>query len=178
MASLDESDQTLTTSEVTSGESAEVEESKKSRSGIFGLIAIASSFILILISLFGNFSDTSQFEKDTDNHLHVTLALSSKEFLTSSAANVCDGVGTIKGISTSTIKVAQGDWVKNLKVGSGNLNSQGQCIYKYDLIPPSGFKGGGIQLSATFPFGESPIFNVNVGSAAPWVPAVMTIPLD
>jgi hypothetical protein len=178
MASLDESDQTLTTSEVTDGVLVDGEESKESRSGIFGLIAIASSFILILVSLFGNFSDNSQFEKDSDNHLHVTLALSSNEFLTSSAANVCDGVGTIKGISTSTIKIAQGAWVQTLKVGSGSLNSQGQCIYTYDVIPPSNFKGGNIQLSATFPFGVSPIFNVNVGNTSPWAPAAMTIPLD
>jgi hypothetical protein len=178
MASLDESDQTLTTSEVTDGTLVDGEESKKSRSGIFGLIAIASSFILILVSLLGNFSGTSAFEKDTDTRLHVVMNLSSNEFLTSSAANVCDGVGTIKGISTSTIKVAQGAWVQTLKVGSGSLNSQGKCIYKYDLYPPSDFKGGNIQLSATFPFGISPIFTVNVGTTAPWAPAAMTIPLD
>ena len=178
MASLDESDQTLTTGEVTDGVLVDGEESKKSRSGIFGLVAIFCSAILIVLSLFANFHGNANLAQDTDSKIRVELTLTAHQFLTGNSANSCNGSGDLKGINTSSLIVKKSAWSQKVTIGSGTLNNKGQCIYNISVYPPSNFTGGVIELTAVFPFGSSSTLKHNVGESAPWKPAVMSIPLD
>ena len=173
MAALDEFDQTMTMDENVKGDTP-----VKQRSGIFGLVAISCSLLVIIVSLFSSFFGNSELKQDVDYKIHITLVLSSKTFLSSNSEAVCDGQGDLKGINTSVVKISSSSLNESLKIGSGTLNNQGACIYNLSFLPPSNFGGGYITIMAVFPFGSSSDFKFNLGTEAPWDPARVSIPLD
>lgn len=175
MAFDEGSDQTMTTEPVlTDRESAP----KKMRSGIFGIIAIFSSLILIPLSLFYTFTDNSKTTAAVSTNLKIKVVLTTDQFLTSGSGNVCNGVGDFKNIKNSTLTIKQGTWNTKVGIGSGVLNDQGSCVYEITLAPPSNFKGGSIKIGIDFPFGSLPEDTYPVGSEAPYNITTISVPLD
>jgi hypothetical protein len=72
------SDQTMTTAEISE---VEFEASEKKRSGIFGIIAIFSSLILIPVALFGSFSETTETDAVVNNNVIIRVVLTTDQFL-------------------------------------------------------------------------------------------------
>lgn len=174
--SFDEgSDQTMTTEPVLNGEELPA---KKKRSGIFGIIAILSSLILIPLSLMYSFSGSSKTVAAVSSNLKIKVVLTTEQFLTSGAGNVCNGVGDFKNIKSSTLNIKQGSWNTKVGIGSGILNDQGSCVYEITVAPPSNFKGGSIKISIDFPFGSLPEDIYPVGSETPYNITTISVPLD
>lgn len=169
------SDQTMTTEVVSEGE---IETPVKKRSGIFGIIAIASSLILIPVALFGSFSETTETDAAVNNNVIIRVVLSTDQFLTVTSGNVCDGVGTFKNIKNTTLNIKQGSWNTKTSIGKGNLNDQGSCVYEITLAPPSTFSGGTLRISIDFPFGSLPEDTYDVGKSVPYGITTISVPLD
>lgn len=175
MAFDESSDQTMTTEPmIVETETA----TKKKRSGIFGIIAIFSSLILIPLSLFYTFSGNSKTIAAVSSNLKIKVVLTTDQFLTSGSGNVCNGVGDFKNIKSSTLTIKQGSWNTKVGIGSGILNDQGSCVYEITVAPPSNFKGGSIKIGIDFPFGSLPEDSYPVGSEAPYDITTISVPLD
>lgn len=172
MAAKEESDQAMTK------DGALDESQPKVRSGIFGIITIASALVLLLVTLTSPFSSNGQFHVDSSTDITVQLKLSSDEFLVISSKNVCDGIGAIQGIKTSTAIIESNTLNRRVPIGSGQLNDKGECEYKIIVPTPDDFKGGSVNFSFKFPFGKSLIFSENVGKVAPFKKANISISLD
>jgi hypothetical protein len=169
------SDQTMTTAEISE---VEFEASEKKRSGIFGIIAIFSSLILIPVALFGSFSETTETDAVVNNNVIIRVVLTTDQFLTVTSGNVCDGVGDFKNIKNSTLNIKQGTWNTKASIGKGILNDQGACVYEITLSPPSTFKGGTLRISIDFPFGSLPEDTYPVGNSVPYAITTISVPLD
>lgn len=160
---------------MTDGSVTEEARRKRPRSGVFGIIATFSGIALILLSLFSPFSGSPEIQIEADTNIPIILTIKSPQFATATSGNVCDGVGRIQGIKDSQLTITKGSWSESVRIGSGTLNDQGDCIYNFRIAPPSTFTGGDIKLSAQFPFGKSAIYTVNVGTEAPWAPGRMEL---
>lgn len=180
------SDQTMTTSEVgiksaeveDIKETAEVEEMPKVRSGVFGIITIFSSLVLLFVIVFNPFHKNGQYNLDVTTDITVNLKLSSNEFLVISNRNICDGIGSVPGLKSSTIYAKSGSIDQSAQLGSGQLNDEGECEYTITIPTSDSFKGGDVDFNLIFPFAKSRIFTINVGREAPYKKVYINIPLD
>lgn len=175
MEQEESSDQTMTTTNFSEGE---FETPEKKRSGIFGIIAIFSSLILIPVALFGSFSETTETDAAVSNNVVIRVVLTTDQFLTTTSGNVCDGVGDFKNIKNSTLNIKQGSWNTKASIGKGILNDQGSCVYEITLAPPSTFTGGTLRISIDFPFGSLPEDSYFVGTKVPYGITTISVPLD
>lgn len=178
-----DSDHSMTTSEDPSTLNTEAEQvietsQPKVRSGVFGIVAIFSAFVLILIAFVNPFHTNGQYLLDTNTDITIRLNLESEDFLVISNKNVCDGTGRISGIKTSTAFASAKNLNASKPLGSGQLNDEGKCEYIIKIPTSDEFKGGNVDFSFKFPFGKSRVFSINIGDKAPYVDALIDIPLD
>jgi hypothetical protein len=173
MDSVQESDHTMT-----NGEQDTEEKVAKKRSGVFGIVAIFSSLLIVLVSLTFTFSDQSKTSSAVDSNINIRIALKAQAFLTAGVTNVCAGVSEFPKINQSVVTVSQGAWVEKLPIGPGILNDQGQCTYSLKILPPSTFDGGNIKVAIKFPFGDFPARAFNLGTSTPYASVSLDIPFD
>jgi hypothetical protein len=173
MDSIQESDHTMTSD----GQASEETVTKK-RSGVFGIVAIFSSILIILVSLTFTFADQSKTSSAVDGNINIRIALKAQAFLTAGTTNVCAGVADFPKISQSVVTVSQGSWVENLPIGTGILNDQGQCSYSLKILPLSTFDGGNIKVAIKFPFGDFPGRIFDLGTSVPYATVNLEIPFD
>lgn len=183
-----ESDHSLTISEESSAENKTAEEAKpaevkeeskpKVRSGVFGLVAIFSSIVLLIVAFINPFNSNGEFYIDSNTDITIKLNLTSADFLIVSSKNVCDGSGANSGIKTSTAFATAKNLNESAPIGTGQLNDQGKCEYEIKIPTSDDFKGGTVDFSFKFPFGKSRVFSINVGDRAPYSDALIEIPLD
>lgn len=160
------------------GMNPEVDKESKLRSGVFGIVAIVSSLVLLVISFINPFHTNGQFHLDADTDITIKLKLSSAEFLVISNKNVCDGVGAVSGIKSSTAYASAPSLSAKTAIGTGQLNDQGECEYVIKIATSDNFNGGKVNFSFKFPFGKSREFPIDIGDKAPYKVALISIPLD
>jgi hypothetical protein len=173
MDSIQESDHTMT-----SGEQVTEEKVPRKRSGVFGLVAIFSSLLIILVSLAFSFSDQNKTSSAVDGNINIRIALKAQAFLTSGQRNVCAGVPDFPKLNQSVVTVSQGSWAEVIPLGNGILNDQGQCTYILKILPPSTFVGGNIKIAIKFSFAVFPARTFNLGESAPFASVSLDIPFD
>ncbi len=173
MDSIQESDHTMTSD----GQASEETVAKK-RSGVFGIVAIFSSLIIIAGSLTFNFVDQTKTSSNVGGDINIRITLSAQAFRTSASATPCAGVPDFPKISQSVVTVSQGAWVEEFPIGKGILNNLGQCAYVLKILPPSTFNGGSIKVAIKFPFGDFPGRSFNLGSSAPYATVNLDIPFE
>lgn len=180
MAIKKDSDQTMTTSKdgIDSESKAEIEKKPKVRSGVFGIITIFSSLILLVVVFFNPFYADGQYNLDVTTDITVNLKLSSKEFLVITNKNNCDGLGSVPGLKNSNIYAQSESIDKSAKLGNGQLNDEGECEYTVTIPTSDSFKGGNVDFSLIFPFAKSRVFTIDVGTQAPYKKVSISIPLD
>lgn len=133
-----------------------------------GLLTIFLSLTTLVFLLFSNFSDEHTFTPEQKSFIPTEITLGAKQFLEFSTANVCDGKGTLAGLSRATLVVTGNGWSRSEKLGSGSLNTQGLCVYTPEITPPTTFSGGGVSASIVFSTARSPQFPENVGPYPPY----------
>ena len=173
MDSVQESDHTMTSD----GQDID-EKPVKKRSGVFGIIAIFSSILIVAVSLTFNFADQSKTSSAVDGNINIRIALKAQAFLTSGQTNVCAGVADFPKISQAIVTVSQGAWVEKLPLGQGILNDQGQCAYELKILPPSTFDGGNIKIGIKFTFAIFPERAFSLGTSVPYATVNLDIPFD
>jgi hypothetical protein len=173
MDSIQESDHTMTSEEQVTEEKV-----PKKRSGVFGIVAIFSSLLIVLVSLTFSFTDQNKTNSAVDGNINIRIALKAQAFLTSGQSNVCAGVPDFPKLNQSVVTVSQDSWVKSLPLGSGILNDQGQCTYILKILPPSTFDGGNIKIAIKFSFAIFPARAFSLGESVPYASVSLDIPLD
>ena len=163
---------------MTSGEQFTEEKVPKKRSGVFGIVAIFSSLLIVVVSLTFSFTDQTKTSSTVDGNINIRIALKAQAFLTSGQSNVCAGVPDFPKLNQSVVTVSQGSWVKALPLGTGILNDQGQCTYTLKILPPSTFEGGDIKIAIKFSFAIFPARAFNLGASAPYASVDLEIPFD
>lgn len=146
MDSVDDCDQTMT----------EEIAPKKVRSGVFGIIAMFSSLIILLTSFLGTSRDAGTYKFSENRRLVVLLSVSSSSFLETTDPNVCSGIGKLRGITGSTLYIKSSSWNESLIIPKGTLNSQGDCEYTLKTDVGSNFSDSSVNVTVEFPFGTSP----------------------
>lgn len=163
-----ESDQTLTTEEFSPEIEEDSEAPKRQRSGVFGLIAIGSSIVILLTSLFADFSGTTTVTREASDKVTIGVTLKSQEFRNTSSTSICSGTSSVPNIDTAVLRIQSTGWNEEVKLGKGEKDSSGNCLYRMKFIPPTTFKGGNITFTATFQVGNTSPVTINVGTEKPY----------
>jgi hypothetical protein len=170
MDAAQESDHTMTSA----GE-AVAEKTVKSRSGIFGIVAILSSVVIVLVSLTFTVTDSTTTDSAVDPYIKVRVILESDSFSKQGTLDVCSGTKELPNINKSQVFISQGSWQSKVAIGKGLLDNQGDCIYNVSVLPLSTFSGGDVNFSVVFPFGTSPVTTFDVGNSAPYEVALVRL---
>lgn len=170
MDSIQESDHTMTNDGQVSEETV-----AKKRSGVFGIIAILSSLLIVLVSLTFTVTNSTTTDSAIDPYVKVRITIVSDSFSSQGKTDVCAGTTDLPGISKSQVSISQGSWQSTVAIGKGLLDNQGDCIYSVSVLPISTFSGGNVNLSVKFPFGTSPITIFDVGDSAPYEVATVQL---
>lgn len=129
---------------------------QKVRSGVFGIIALFSSIVILLVAFFGTSNEVGTYKFSENRRLIVLLNISSSSFLKTTSPDVCSGIGPLKGLKGSTIYIKSSSWNQTLTIPKGALNSQGDCEYTIETEVGPNFSGSSINVVVEFPFGSSP----------------------
>ena len=170
MDSVQESDHTMTSE----GQASE-EKAAKTRSGVFGIIAILSSLLIVLVSLTFTVTDSTTTDSAIDPYVKVRVTLASDSFITQGTTDVCAGTEELPDLDKAEVLISQGSWKSKVPIGEGLLDSQGDCIYTVSVLPISTFSGGKVVLSVVFPFGTSPATTFDIGDSAPYEVAAVRV---
>jgi hypothetical protein len=129
-------------------------------------LAIITFFLAIIISLISvifPFRDVVSVNSDVIETLSVEVVISASEFLTAPAISACQGSGRLTGLPNANIYLSadDGSWKLNSKLGSGQLNSDGDCVYTPEIQTPESFSGGAVKARVAFSFGSSATYTVD-----------------
>jgi len=133
-----------------------------------GILTIFLSLTTLVFLFLTSFSDQHTFSPEQKPVIPTEIKLSAKQFLEFSNSDVCDGKGVLAGLSKATLVVTGNGWSKSEKLGSGSLNTQGQCIYTPSIDVPKSFSGGKVSASIIFSTAKSQQFPNDVGPYPPY----------
>jgi hypothetical protein len=144
---------------------ASLPKEKRLKSPLLNL-AIITFFLAIIISLISvifPFRDVVSVNSDVIETLSVEVVISASEFLTAPAISACQGSGRLTGLPNANIYLSadDGSWKVNSKLGSGQLNSDGDCVYTPEIQTPESFSGGTVKARVAFSFGSSATYTVD-----------------
>lgn len=142
-----------------------------------GMLTIFLSLTTLVFLLFSNFSDENTFTPEQKAVIPTEIKLSAKQFLDFSNSNVCDGKGVLAGLTKATLVVSGKGWSKSEKLGSGTLNSQGQCVYTPSIDVPKSFSGGKVSAAIIFSTARSQQYPADVGPYPPYKTVQITLSL-
>ncbi len=140
-----------------------------------GLLTIFLSLSTLVFLLFSSFSDQNTFTPEQKAVIPAEIKLSAKQFLEFSSSNVCDGKGVLAGLNKASLVVSGEGWSKSEKLGSGSLNTQGQCVYTPKIDVPESFSGGNVSASIVFSTAQTQQYPANVGPYPPYKTIQITL---
>ena len=133
-----------------------------------GMLTIVLSLTTLAFLLLSSFSDQHTFTPVQKAVITTEVKLSAKQFQTFSNSNVCDGTGLLNGLANATVVVTGNGWSRSQKLGSGSLNTQGQCVYVPRIEVPKSFSGGKVSAEILFSFATSEKYSEDVGPYPPY----------
>jgi hypothetical protein len=142
-----------------------------------GMLTIFFCLTTLVFLLFSNFSNQNTFTPEQKGVIPTEIKLSAKQFFDFSNSNVCDGKGVLAGLPNATLVVSGKGWSKSEKLGSGSLNTQGQCVYTPSIDVPKSFSGGKVSASIIFSKARSQEYLENVGPYPPYKTVHITLSL-
>ena len=142
-----------------------------------GVLTIFLSATTLLFLIFFSFSDQRTFTPEQKAVIPTEIRLSASQFLNFSNSNVCDGKGVLSGLPNATLVMSGKGWSKSERLGSGSLNSQGQCVYTPSIDVPESFSGGKVSASIIFSTARSQEYPANVGQYPPYKTVQITLSL-
>lgn len=142
-----------------------------------GLLTIFLSLTTLTFLLFSKFSDQHTFTPEQKAVIPTEIKLSAKQFLNFSNSNVCDGKGVLAGLPNATLVITGNGWSKSAKLGSGSLNTQGECVYTPSVEVPKTFSGGKVSAAIIFSTAKTQQFPNDVGPYPPYKTVQITLSL-
>lgn len=149
---------------------AQLPKEKRLKSPLLNLAVITILFAIIisLVSIIFPFRDVVSVNSDVIETLSVEVTISAPQFITAPAISACQGSGRLAGMTKAKIYLAaeDGSWKVNSVLGSGQLNSDGDCVYTPEIETPETFDGGAVKARVDFSFGSSSTYTVDGYSIA------------
>lgn len=133
-----------------------------------GILTIFLSITVLVFLFFSSFSDQHTFTPEQKAVIPTEIKLSAKQFLDFSNSNVCDGKGVLAGLPNASLVITGNGWSKSEKLGSGSLNTQGQCVYTPSIEVPKSFAGGKVSAAIIFSTAKTQQFPTDVGPYPPY----------
>jgi len=133
-----------------------------------GLLTIVLSLTTLVFLFFSSFSEQHTFIPTQKTVIPTEIKLSAAQFLSFSNSNVCDGKGLLAGLPNAKLVVAGTGWSRTENLGTGALNTQGQCVFTPSIAVPDNFAGGGVTASIIFSTARSQQYPANVGPYPPY----------
>jgi hypothetical protein len=132
-------------------------------------LAVITFFFAIVISLVSillPFKDVVSVSSDVIGTFSVEVTISTPQFISAPAVNACEGSGRLSGLSNAILRMEakDGSWKVNSPLGTGQINSAGECVYTPEIETPESFDGGSVRARVDFDFGSSETFNVDGNS--------------
>jgi hypothetical protein len=123
-------------------------------------LALLTFFFAVAVSIFSIFAPFKAVEKvDTDGKslLSVQITISNSQFSNEPALTACNGSGRIPNLNKATVVLeSKSDgWIVKAQLGSGQINSFGDCVYTPQIETPENFNGGVVKPRVDFTFGTS-----------------------
>jgi hypothetical protein len=127
------------------------------------LITFVLALIISLISIIFPFKDVISVNSDVIETLSVEVTISAPQFVTAPAISACQGSGRLSGLPSAKINLAakDGSWRVSSPLGTGQLNSNGDCVYTPKINTPESFNGGTVKARVDFSFGSSETYTVD-----------------
>ena len=149
---------------------AKLPREKRLKGPLLNLAVITFFFAIIisLISILFPFRDVVSVNSEVIETLSVEVKISAPQFITAPAISACRGSGRLAGLPNASIYLAaeDGSWKVNAPLGSGQLNSDGDCVYTPEIETPESFEGGAVKARVDFSFGSSSTYTVDGYSIA------------
>jgi hypothetical protein len=133
-----------------------------------GMLTIVLSLTTLSFLLLSSFSDQHTFSPVQKSIITSEIKLSAKQFQTFSNSNVCDGTGLLSGLPNATLLITGSGWSRSQRLGSGSLNTQGQCLYTPSVEVPKSFNGGKVSAEIIFSTAKTQQFPEDVGAFPPY----------
>jgi hypothetical protein len=133
-----------------------------------GVLTIVLSLTTLVFLFFSSFSEQHTYIPTQKAVIPTEIKLSATQFQTFSNSNVCDGKGLLAGLPNAKLVVAGNGWSRTENLGTGSLNTQGQCVFSPSVTVPDNFSGGGVTASIIFSSARSQQYPVNVGPYPPY----------
>jgi len=149
---------------------AKLPREKRLKGPLLNLAVITFFFAIIisLISILFPFRDVVSVNSEVIETLSVEVTISAPQFITAPAISACRGSGRLAGLPNASIYLAaeDGSWKVNAPLGSGQLNSDGDCVYTPEIETPESFEGGAVKARVDFSFGSSSTYTIDGYSIA------------
>lgn len=141
---------------------------KRLKGPLLNLAVLTFLFAIIvsMISIFMPFKEVVSVSSDVIGTFSVEVTIQTPQFITAPAASACKGSGRLAGLPSAILRLeaADGSWKVNSPLGTGQLNTEGNCIYMPEIETPEAFDGGSVEARVDFGFGSSETFNVDGNS--------------
>jgi len=132
------------------------------------IITFLFAIVISLMSIIFPFKDVISVNSEVTETLSVEVVIAAPQFLTAPAISACQGSVRLTGLPNANIYLAadDGSWKVTSKLGSGQLNSDGDCVYTPEIKTPESFNGGSVKARVDFSFGSSATYTVDGYSIA------------
>jgi hypothetical protein len=123
-------------------------------------LALLTFFFAVVVSVFSIFAPFKAVEKvETDGKslLSVQVTISNSQFSNEPALTACNGSGRLTNLNKAIVVLESKNdgWIVKAQLGSGQINSFGDCVYTPQIDTPENFDGGVIKPRVEFTFGTT-----------------------
>ena len=128
------------------------------------LLTFLFAILLSIFSILTPFKSVEKVDADIKTSLSVQVTIESAQFSKAPALTACNGSGRIPNLDKAivTLESKADGWKVKAPLGSGQINSYGECVYSPQFETPEKFNGGVVKPRVDFTFGLSiPIAEVN-----------------
>lgn len=152
-------------------------ELKLKNKGAMAPLALVLSLVVIFavfFSLFYRPVATQLVSPKASNALRVSLSISANEFITegsdSGNSNICKGTKSFPNISKAIVYITDlnNKPIAEIVAGSATSKKSSTCYFELSTEKYKPFSGSKLKVFVRFSFGDSNIFNVDVGNSIPY----------
>jgi hypothetical protein len=123
-------------------------------------LALLTFFFAVAVSIFSIFAPfkgADLVKTDAKAALSVQITITNSQFSKAPELTACNGSGRIPNLNKATVVLeSKSDgWIVKAKLGSGQINSFGECVYTPQIATPENFNGGVVKPRVDFTFGLS-----------------------
>jgi hypothetical protein len=121
------------------------------------LLTFFFAVVVSIFSIFAPFKGADLVKTDAKAALSVQVTITNSQFSKAPELTACNGSGRIPNLNKAIVVLeSKSDgWIVKAQLGSGQINSFGECVYTPQIATPADFNGGVVKPRIDFTFGLS-----------------------